>query len=99
MQAFLCGPRIYEYEGWLFEDHNYLGPWPLRRDGEPRKYASHRFWEMIKRFDKLSPAERKQYQMGGGCTVLTTASIVTTAAADSAAPNLIEAQPQVKPDR
>jgi len=71
MQAFFCGPRIYEYEGWLFEDHNYLGPWPLRKDGSPRKYAGRRFWETIKRFDKLDVAERKAYWVGGGCALLT----------------------------
>lgn len=74
MQAFLCGPRIYEYEGWQFEWHDYCGPWPLRNDGEPRKQAGREFWRMIDRFQNLTPAERKQYRVGGGCTVLTTNS-------------------------
>lgn len=74
MQAIFCGPRIYEYEGWLFEVHSYCGPWPLKKNGDPRKYAGRRFWEMFSRFDKLSNAELAQYRVGGGCTSLTTAS-------------------------
>lgn len=88
MQAFFCGPRIYEYDGWLFEDHSYLGPWPLRKDGELRKYAGRRFWAMIKRFDDLSATAKKQYQVGGGCAGLTTASTVTAAPVDLAATNV-----------
>ena len=48
--GFLCGPRIYKYEGWEFEMHAWCGPWPHKRDGELRKRAGRKFWDMIKRF-------------------------------------------------
>ena len=64
MGVFLCGPRVYEYDGWLFEVHSYCGPWPLRRDGELRKYAGRRFWEMFGRFDGLAEVARAQYRVG-----------------------------------
>jgi len=90
---------MYRYDGWFFEWQSYGGPWPLRNDGELRKRAGREFWRMIDCFQKLSPAERKQYRVGGGCTVLTTASTVTAAPVDSAASQDDLARPQVNPDR
>lgn len=71
MPVFICGPRLYEYEGWCFEFH-YCGPWPLRQDGELRAHAGRRFWAMIARFDALTEAERATYRAGGigGCVEL-----------------------------
>jgi len=76
MQGYLCGPRIYEFDGWLFEVHGYCGPWPLRRDGELRKRAGRRFWRMVKRFDNFSAAEQAHYRVGGGCIALSRVSQV-----------------------
>ena len=73
MQGFICGPRIYEYEGWKFEYHDYGGAWPLDADGEPSDQAGQAFWDMIARFDALSEAERETYRIGGGCVELRSA--------------------------
>ena len=70
MKGFLCGPRLYEYEGWFFEEHSYCGPWPLRKDGELRQRAIRRFFQIIERFQQLPDAERTQYRVGGGCVPL-----------------------------
>jgi len=49
--GFFCTTPEYEYvhggRTWRFEYHAYLGPWPLRRDGQPFKKApdlKSKFW-------------------------------------------------------
>ena len=64
MTGFLCGPKVYEYKGWLFE-MSYSGPWPLKKDGTPRERAGNKFWNMYKEFDKLP--DKESYRVGGGC--------------------------------
>ena len=63
MQWILCTPPLYRYDGWYFEWQSYGSPWPLCNDGELRKRAGREFWRMIDRFQKLTPAERKQYRV------------------------------------
>lgn len=70
MQGFVCGPRLYEYEGWYFEHGSYCGPWPLYADGELHSTVTQVFWAMIARFDALPEAERETYRVGGGCVRL-----------------------------
>ena len=65
--GFFCGPRVYEYEGWVFEVHYYGGPWPLRKDGELRERAGRKFWAMYDGFSELRESEQEQYRVGGGC--------------------------------
>jgi hypothetical protein len=67
IQGFICGPRLYEYKGWFFEVHPSYGPWPLTKDGEPRKRAGDVFYSVYTEFDKLSQEEKLQYRVGGGC--------------------------------
>jgi hypothetical protein len=67
MTGFLCGPRLYRFDGWFFEWSEASGPWPLRQDGELRKRASRSFWRMIERFQALEPEQQKTYRVGGGC--------------------------------
>jgi hypothetical protein len=66
IHGWVCGPKIYEYKGWIFE-HDYLGTWPLRKDLEPRKKAGAVFWNLLEEFMKLPEDEQKQYRIGGGC--------------------------------
>lgn len=63
--GFLCGPRLYEYDGWLFEKSASNGPWPLTKDMEPRKRAGKAFWAMIDRF--CDERDREKFRVGGGC--------------------------------
>ena len=65
--GYICGPRLYEFEGWFFEFHANSGPWPLKKDGEFRQRAGKVFYDMIGRFQALTKAEREGYRVGGGC--------------------------------
>lgn len=65
--GWVCGPRIYEYKGWLFEWHSHCGPWPLKKDGEPRKRAGRVFYDVFGEFYALSEDEQKKHRVGGGC--------------------------------
>ena len=49
----------YRYKGWLFEIHDYVGPWPLKKDGDPKKRAGKKFFDMWCEWDKLSDEEKK----------------------------------------
>lgn len=64
MTGFLCSARIYAYEGWTFEYHP-TAVWPLKADGEPRKRAGAKFYDMLSRF--LKEPDREKYRVGGGC--------------------------------
>ena len=66
-QGHLCGPKIYEFEGWLFEINASSGPWPLTKDFLLRKRAGDRFYDMFSRFYALDDDEKKRYFVGGGC--------------------------------
>jgi len=68
--GFLCGPRLYEYNGWFFEFSPYKGPHPLRKDGELRKRVGRKFWKMWARFDKLTDKQKSKHRCGGGCRAL-----------------------------
>ena len=70
MRGYLCGPGIYEFEGWTFE-FGYCGPWPHRADGELRKRAGRRFWKMFAKWQALPDAEREATRVGGGCRRMT----------------------------
>ena len=64
-RGFLCGPRIYQYNGWLFEFSQAGGPWPLKKDGELRKRAGRTFYKMFDEFWKRE--DKEEYRVGGGC--------------------------------
>jgi hypothetical protein len=60
--GFLCGPSIYEFQGFLFEWHSYMGPCPLRRDNmNPRKTIPKGFWDMIEIWQKKLKCEKQKY--------------------------------------
>ena len=67
LRGWICGPRLYEFDGWFFEVHSYCSPWPLKKDGELRKCAGRKFWKMWHTFDALSDEEKKKFRVGGGC--------------------------------
>jgi hypothetical protein len=66
LSGFICGPRIYQYKGWLFE-YGYLGPWPLRKNLEPRKRCGHTFMEIFSDWYDLGETVRESFRVGGGC--------------------------------
>jgi len=67
MHGFICSAPVYEYKGWIFEEHYYSGPWPLTRHGEPRKKAGKRFWAMYAEFSKICDIDKAACRVGGGC--------------------------------
>ena len=68
--AHLCGPREYEFEGVAFEFSPMIGPWPLKKDGEPKARAGKKFYELYKRFSALPESEREKHRTGGGCIII-----------------------------
>ena len=55
---------VYEFEGFLFEWHSYLGPVPLnKRTKEPRTRVPKGFWSMIDRWTELSDEEREGFRV------------------------------------
>lgn len=65
--GYICSPPIYEYKGIKFEVHPMGGPWPLKKDGEPREKAGRKFYAMFLRFMALPEEELESYRIGGGC--------------------------------
>lgn len=60
----ICGPGEYFYNGWSFEIHSYRGPWPLKKDGDPKERAGRLFWKMWDEFKSLSETEKETYRVG-----------------------------------
>ena len=66
-RGFICGPKEYEFEGIAFEVSPIIGPWPLKKNGEPKKLAGRKFYAFYKRFAALSNEEQENHRAGGGC--------------------------------
>lgn len=65
--GFICGPTIYEFQGWTFEFSRISGPWPLKKNGDPRDRVGKKFWKMYNEFTKLTEKEQDTCRVGGGC--------------------------------
>lgn len=66
ISGMLCLANIYEYQGFVFEYHSYLGPCQLRKkDLEPAGRVSKDFWDMILDFEKLTQEQREEYRIYG----------------------------------
>lgn len=63
--GYLCGPRVYKYKGVVFEVNAYSGPWPLKKDGNPRARAGNRFYDLYAEWDGLP--DKESHRIGGGC--------------------------------
>lgn len=63
----LCGPKLYEWEGLSFEVSHSIGPWPLKKDGDPKERAGRGFYAKVHPFMQLPEAEREKFRVGGGC--------------------------------
>ena len=67
IKGFLCSSPVYEFEETLFEFSYMRDPWPLKRDGEPKKRAGKKFYDVFSRFLALPEEEREKHRVGGGC--------------------------------
>lgn len=64
----MCCSPAYEYKGWKFEMHNYCGPTPLRKDGEPRERIPQAFWGAFQEWFDLPDDEKATFLIQeGGC--------------------------------
>jgi hypothetical protein len=67
--GYVCTIPVYTYKGWQFELHSYCGPWPLKKDGNPRRCAGKKFWQTYDEFSNLSEKEQEACKViDGGCT-------------------------------
>jgi len=66
-RVIICGPRLYKYHGWFFGVCASCGPWPLKKDGYPRKRVGKVFYNMYEKFSRLTDEEKLRYRVGGGC--------------------------------
>lgn len=57
----ICIAPIYEFDGWVFEYHRGkpYGPWPLKKDGEPRARAGKKFYKAFEDFQEF-PLEMQE---------------------------------------
>lgn len=55
----------YQYKGFLFEFHSYLGPTKMRKDGEPAKRQGKKFFDVIAEWEKLSKKEKEATRIYG----------------------------------
>jgi hypothetical protein len=65
----LCVPKLYKFQGIKFE-FGHAGPWPLKKDGEPKKRAGRKFYRGIRPGLDMAPEFREAYRVGGGCEVI-----------------------------
>ena len=56
---------FYEFEGWRFEwnRNQPYGPWPCKKDLEPRKRAGRKFYEMFSRFQDLTHDQQEAHRI------------------------------------
>lgn len=56
----LGGP-VYKFEGYLFEWDDYGGPIELDEDWDCKMKSSASFYQMIDRFEELTPEEKEKH--------------------------------------
>jgi hypothetical protein len=58
-------PVFYEFDGWKFEYSRTkpFGPWPLKKDFEPRARAGKKFYQMFGRFIALPEKEQEKFRV------------------------------------
>lgn len=57
--------RFYEFDGWLFDwnRNKPFGPWPCKKNLEPRKRAGRKFYDAFQRFQDMPIAEQEKCRM------------------------------------
>lgn len=69
MNGIICSSSVYKFEDVVFEFNHYIGPWPLKKNGDPKKYAGKAFFQLYERFSKL-PDKEKYCIEKGGCNLI-----------------------------
>ena len=65
VRGILTLANIYEYGGFTFEYHAYLGPTKLKKDLEPAKREGRKFFKVITEWDKLSKKQKEKTRVSG----------------------------------
>jgi hypothetical protein len=57
--------NIYQFKGFLFEFHFYLGPQKVKKDFDPASAMGRKFWKAFAEWDKLTKEEKLETQIYG----------------------------------
>jgi hypothetical protein len=57
--------NIYQFKGFTFEAHPYLGPQRLKKNFDPASAMGRKFWRMYAEWDKLTKKEKLETQIFG----------------------------------
>ena len=57
--------NIYQYKGFLFEFHSYLGPVKLKKNWDSAAAMGRKFWKAYSEWDKLTAEEKRETQIYG----------------------------------
>ena len=68
MNGIFCTATVYKYKGVLFEYSRRNGPWPLKKNEDPKVYPSKTFWKLWEEFSALTKKQQATYIVqDGGC--------------------------------
>ena len=70
MTGYICGPRLYKYDGVTIEESGTGGPWPVRGNGDPYQRVPRRVALVLDNFCDLTDVEREAYRVSGGCRAI-----------------------------
>lgn len=59
-----CG-NGYQYGGFTFEYHRWLGPTKLNKDGEFSKRQGRKFYQVVSQWEKLTKRQREKTRIYG----------------------------------
>jgi hypothetical protein len=62
-------PKLYNFNGIEFEFSS-IGPWPLKKDGDPKARCGKRFYDSIHQWSIMKPEEQEKHRVGGGCVFI-----------------------------
>jgi len=57
--------KFYRFDGWIFDwnRNKPFGPWPCKKDFEPRKRAGGKFYSAFAKFQELSVEEQEALKL------------------------------------
>jgi len=57
--------NIYQFKGFTFESHRYLGPQRLKKNFDPASRMGRKFFQVYDEWNKLTPEEKLKTQIRG----------------------------------
>ena len=57
--------NIYQFKGFTFEFHSYLGPVKVKKNFDPASAMGRKFWKAFAEWDKLTKEEKLETQIFG----------------------------------